>query len=142
MASQRHLTGIIAAPARLRDYPSYADLGTLDPIRDVRVFSWASWFIPPALDDEALINHYIVAGRLPDGLPVGALRFWDWMFHCYVPDNAIYCGAGWRDLSPGSEPGGGASAFYQGGLSRVGPDVRYTCRGGVQDGNLGIQDTC
>lgn len=98
MASE-FTSGNIAAPSQLRSYPSYADLAQRAPYRHLRLYAAAPWHNPNALEEAGLIDRYLVANRLPDGLPFEAIQSREWRYRCYIPDNQVWAGAGRRQLS-------------------------------------------
>ena len=86
----------IAAPPALVAYPSYAELARSEPYRHVALFARAPWLRPNALEEEGLLERYVVAGFLPDGLPATAVRSPEWLKRCYIPDNQVWLGSGRR----------------------------------------------
>ena len=98
MASSRPHADNIAAPPALVAYPSYAELAKCEPYRHVSLFARAPWLRPNALEEEGLLEQYVVAGFLPDGLPVDAVHSPEWQKRCYIPDNQIWLGVGRRRI--------------------------------------------
>lgn len=70
-------------------FASYSELVGRAPLRNLDVYARAPWFFPAAVSNEDIIGDYVVAGRLPDGLPWFALYTTDWLSHCALPDSAI-----------------------------------------------------
>lgn len=78
-------------PPRLgnRFFPNPADFVGRNPLHHPALFAEAPWFDPQAVRDDELINNYVIAGRLPDGLPLFAIYTDDWLAHCALADHAI-----------------------------------------------------
>ena len=82
-------SGTVSRPASRRDYPAYETLAGLSPYSNTHVFWRVPWLRPNGLDDEGLVESYVVANELPDGLPARAVATRDWQYHCYIPDNLV-----------------------------------------------------
>ena len=84
-------TARINAPSTRFDFPAYADIVDLSPYRneDLPLLAKAPWFHPYAVKDDALLNHYVVAGELPGEIPIFAVRTFDWVYRFAVPDNLL-----------------------------------------------------
>lgn len=65
-------TVVICPPQRRqqRTFPHPANLVARTPIKHPEGFAEAPWSFPNCEREEDLINQYVVAGRLPDGLPL------------------------------------------------------------------------
>ena len=90
MSGHEYETGGIAPynPGYVWPNPAYLAVGP--PLAYVERFARAPWFSPVGLFDVPLIDSYVMAGELPDGVPVVALRTRDWEARCCIPDRAIY----------------------------------------------------
>lgn len=84
-------TGGINQPsaASFANFPHFADLVGKNPLYQPQLFAGAPCFHPAAVCDHGLMNQYVAAGRLPDGLPLYAICTEDWLSHWAIPDNAI-----------------------------------------------------
>ena len=90
MAEQPNFpSGSIQPPVAPRQYPAYASLAAVDPYRNVGLYCEAPWLRPPGLDEDGLLERYVVAGKLPDGLPSSAVWSHEWQYRLYLPDNVL-----------------------------------------------------
>ena len=86
--SQYH-AGRVTAATRPREWPAYSTLAGLTAHEHVSVYWEAPWLRPPGLEEEGLLDQYVVNGQLPDQVPVSAVLSSEWKSHCYIPDNLV-----------------------------------------------------
>ena len=84
-----YASGVIRAPRALREFPNPEELSGLTPIANARLFAGVPWLLPGSYRDKNLVNEYVIADMLPDGLPVCAIECDDWARRCVVPDHAL-----------------------------------------------------
>lgn len=70
---RRFAGGRVVAPTVEREYPDPDDYDFADPFYESELYSLGPWMVPRCLEDEALIQLYVIADRLPGGLHVNAL---------------------------------------------------------------------
>ena len=82
-------SGRIAQAHSSIEFPHPTTLVGKDPVRDAELFSRAPWYHPVAFRDTQLVNEYVLADRLPDGVPIQAITTDEWARRFVVPDNAL-----------------------------------------------------
>lgn len=82
-------SGRIASAHSSIEFPHPSELIGKDPVSDSRLFARAPWYHPVAFRDTALVNEYVLADKLPDGVPIRAISTDEWARRFVVPDNAL-----------------------------------------------------
>ena len=85
----RFASGVVRDPRNPYEYPPLGDFDNTDPIRDASLYASAPWMIPAAVREWDLLEEYVIADRLPGGLPLEACYTEDWLRRCAVPTEAI-----------------------------------------------------
>lgn len=71
-------------------FPAPSLFDEADYMSDSVLFGEATWFNRAQLDNDLLINMFVIDGWLPDGVLVGVVHSWCWRFQFACYDEGLF----------------------------------------------------